>query len=73
MATRICDRCNVVFTSGYCIDNGDSYLCEGCKPLVYSDDEWAEMYADGEGDSYWSDWSEAEEDEDDATSGFYSL
>lgn len=65
MATRTCDDCGKVFTQGYCIDNGEAYYCQDCHTNRYTAEEWEEMYADGEGDSYWSDWSEADEDDDD--------
>ena len=47
--------------AGYCIENGEAYYCSEeclCKNITAA--EWEELYADGEGDSYFTEWEEAD-------------
>jgi hypothetical protein len=54
---RICDECGEVMTQGYCINDGDEHYCsDECLHKHYTQDEYLEMYDDGNGDSYWTDW-----------------
>ena len=56
---RICDACHKPMIEGYCIDDGREHYCsDDCLHTSYSDSEFKEMYADGEGNSYWSVWWE---------------
>ena len=56
---RVCSECNKGMSDGYCIDNGDWYFCsEACLHKKYTPTEWAYIYGDGEGDSYWTEWEE---------------
>jgi hypothetical protein len=42
---------------GYVIDGGFAYYCsDECLHKVYSEEEWLELYAEGESDSYWTEW-----------------
>ena len=60
---RRCDACGKGMWEGYCIDSGGQYFCSPkCLNTVFTDEEFLEMYADGEGDSYWTEWNELEED-----------
>lgn len=67
---RICTACKKGMNEGYCINDGEAYYCgEACLGDYCTQEEWEELYADGEGDSYWTDWSEdpdnfEDEDED---------
>jgi hypothetical protein len=55
--TRSCDECNKDMTEGYVIDGGAEYYCsEVCLHKHYTPEEWAEMYDDGNTDSYWTEW-----------------
>ena len=45
-------------SQGYVIDAGVKYLCETCHPKHYTPEQWAEEYADGESESYWTQWEE---------------
>lgn len=55
---RTCSHCGADITAGgYVINGGDEYCCEHCHAEHFTPEEWAEMYDDGNGDSYWSDWS----------------
>jgi hypothetical protein len=56
---RICDECGATMTEGYCIDSGCEYYCsDECLHKHYTPEEWKSMYRDGDGDSYWTDWTE---------------
>ena len=66
MGTRICSHCGKPMTSGYCIDGGMEYYCsDHCLHQHYSDKEYLEMYDGGDGDSYWTEWEEDDDDPDD--------
>jgi hypothetical protein len=42
---------------GYCINGGVSYYCsDDCLHKHITLAEYKEQYADGEGDSYWTEW-----------------
>lgn len=44
-------------TEGYCIDNGCEYYCsDECLHRHYTEEEYLDMYNNGEGDSYWTVW-----------------
>jgi hypothetical protein len=44
---------------GYVIDDGAEYYCgDVCLHENYLAHEWDEMYANGEGNSYWTTWEE---------------
>jgi hypothetical protein len=59
---RTCKECGKHMTEGYCIDGGREYYCSDvCLHKTYTPKDYAEMHDDGEGDSYWTEW----EDEDD--------
>ncbi len=54
---RICDECGKLLYEGYCIDNGQEYFCSAaCLHKNYTEKEFAEMYANGNGDSYFTSW-----------------
>lgn len=56
--TRVCTECGERFTEGYCIENGLEYYCgDECLHKHYSDDEYNELYDDGNGDSYYTTWA----------------
>lgn len=51
---RFCSCCGKAFTSGF-YAGGDYYCSEKCRP--YSDEEWDELYEDGNNDDYyWTEW-----------------
>ena len=66
---KVCDVCKSLMIDGYCIDNGFEYRCsdeclcskEGNLETDIPKNEWEELFADGEGDSYWTEW-ECEQD-----------
>ena len=56
---RECSECGKKMTEGYCIDNGLEYYCsEECLHKHYTEEEYLEMYDNGNGDSYWTMWEE---------------
>lgn len=67
MSERYCVACGENLThEGFVIDDGLAYYCsEECLHKDYTEEEWTEMYADGEGTSYWTEWED--EDEEDLT------
>jgi len=59
---RKCDKCNKVFNEGYCIEGGEEYYCsKECLLKVMTEEEFDDLYDNGNGDSYWTSW-ECEED-----------
>lgn len=56
---RTCNICGKEMAEGFCVDNGAEYYCStGCLLCAYTEEEWAEMYDDGNGDSYWTEWED---------------
>jgi hypothetical protein len=56
---RNCTECGAAMREGYVIDDGAEYYCgDVCLHENYLAHEWDEMYADGEGNSYWTTWEE---------------
>lgn len=56
---RKCSECGKTMSEGYCIDNGLEYYCsDDCLHKHYTDEEYKEMYDDGNGDSYWTEWED---------------
>ena len=57
---RNCTACSAGMNEGYHIGgNGIEYYCsDACLYLNMTPAEYLELHADGEGDSYWTDWSE---------------
>ncbi len=55
--TRTCSECHKEMTQGYCIENGEEYYCsDECLHKHYTQEEYLEMYDNGNGDSYWTEW-----------------
>ena len=56
---RNCTACSAGMNEGYCIGDGIEYYCsDACLHTEITHEEYMELYDDGEGDSYWTDWSE---------------
>jgi len=54
---RICSECNKGMREGYVIDGGAEYYCtDECLHKHYTEEEWEDMYDDGNSDSYWTEW-----------------
>lgn len=56
---RTCSECGKEMTQGYCIENGMEYYCsDECLHKHYTEKEFEELYDDGNGDSYWTEWED---------------
>lgn len=56
---RKCDECGKEINAGYVIDGGMEYFCsDDCLHKHYTDEEYLEMYDDGNGDTYWTEWDD---------------
>ena len=54
---RECSECGNLMLSGYCIENGLEYYCsDECLHKHLSNDEYMELYDDGNGDTYYTEW-----------------
>ena len=54
---RTCSECNKEMYSGYVIENGMEYYCsDECLHKNYTEEEFEELYDNGNGDSYWTEW-----------------
>lgn len=54
---RKCSSCNKLMVEGYVIENGESYYCDDqCLEKNMSREEFEELYDDGDGDSYYTQW-----------------
>jgi len=59
---RECSECKMKMKQRFVIENGMEYYCsEECLHKHYTEDEYLEMFDDGNGDSYWTVWEEEEE------------
>ena len=65
---RTCDECGATMSEGYCVAGGMDYYCsDACLHKHMTPAEWAGLYADGNSDSYWTEWETADYEElDDA-------
>lgn len=58
---RTCDQCKKGMNEGYCINNGESYYCsDKCLHKNMTKKRYLELYDNGEGDSYWTEWDPSE-------------
>lgn len=54
---RVCSECGKPMYEGYCIEDGAEYYCsEECLHKHLSEEEYNELYDDGNGNSYWTSW-----------------
>lgn len=54
---RVCDECDSIATEGFVVADGEYIYCsEICLHKHISPSEWLEMYDDGDGNSYWTQW-----------------
>jgi hypothetical protein len=60
---RTCDECGKQMSEGYSIEGVIHYCSEECLHKHFTPAEWEEAYADGEGDCYWTDWTECDEED----------
>lgn len=56
---RICSECHKPMNQGYCIENGEEYYCsDECLHKYYTDEEYNQLYDNGNGDSYYTEWED---------------
>jgi len=55
---RVCDECGKPMIEGYVIDGCDTYCSENCMNKHLTDEEFIQLYNDGNGDTYWTTWYE---------------
>lgn len=55
---RICEECGRPMIEGYVIDGCNTYCSDDCLHKHVSEDEYKELYNNGEGETYWTTWHE---------------
>lgn len=61
---RICDECGKGMNRGYVIDGGEQYYCsDECLHQNITKEEWVETPNTDDGDSYWTEWEDVEDDD----------
>ena len=60
---RCCKTCGVgSLANGFVINGGEEYYCtKECMLKEITEKEFLELYDDGKGDSFWTEWEEGEE------------
>ena len=65
-APRKCSHCGAGMFAGYLIDDGAAYYCsDACLHANMSPAEYAELYDDGNGSSFYTEWTDDDADDDD--------
>ena len=55
---RICEECGKPMIEGFVVHGCNTYCSEKCLHKHVSDEEYRSLYANGEGDTYWTTWYE---------------
>ena len=55
---RVCDECGKPMVEGFLIETGEHYCSEECLLKHTTWEHYLELYADGDGDSFWTTWYE---------------
>ncbi|MBQ3944106.1 MAG: hypothetical protein II670_00645 [Alphaproteobacteria bacterium] len=55
---RICDECGKPMIEGYVVDGCDTYCSDECLHKHITDEEYNELYDNGNGNTYWTTWYE---------------
>jgi hypothetical protein len=56
---RSCSHCGKEMSEGYCINGGEEYYCsDDCLHTKMTQEEYLELYDEGNGDSYWTTWED---------------
>jgi len=54
---RVCSHCGKLMDEGYCIESGIDYYCsDECLHANMTEEEYLDLYNDGKGDSYYTEW-----------------
>lgn len=66
VAPRKCSECGDGMYDGFVISDYNAYYCtKECLHKNFSEEEYLEMYDDGDGDSYWTEWELEDTDNED--------
>ena len=55
---RVCNECGRPMIEGYVIDGRDTYCSDECLHKHFKDEEYNELFDDGNSDTYWTTWYE---------------
>ena len=55
---RICNECGKPMIEGFVIDGCDTYCSEECLHKHISEEEYNNLYNNGNGEAYWTTWYE---------------
>jgi hypothetical protein len=59
---RKCNQCQQLMNKGYVIEGGQEYYCSNkCLNKNITPTEYTEMYNNGEGDSYYTEWEDIDD------------
>jgi hypothetical protein len=62
---RKCSACGAGMNEGYIIWDGSYYFCsDDCLHTKFTQEEYLEMYNNGDNDTFWTDWYDIDEDDD---------
>ena len=68
MATRYarkCTACGAGMNEGYVVDGGCEHYCSDlCLDQSMTAELYEELHADGDGDTYWTEWDDEDAHED---------
>lgn len=54
---RVCDECGEIMWEGYMVEQGLAHYCsDECLHKNFTEEEWNEMYDNGNGDSCYTEW-----------------
>ena len=53
---RVCDECGKPMIVGYVVNGCDTYCSDECLHKHLTDEEFNELYDEGDGDTYWTTW-----------------
>lgn len=57
--TRVCSICDKRFSEGYIYEDEYKYYCSNeCLHKDYTEEEYLELYDNGNGTFYWTSWEE---------------
>lgn len=60
---RKCSVCGTGMDTGWCEETTPRYYCSlTCRRTEYTDEDWNDRYDDGDGDCYWSDFTDDPDD-----------
>lgn len=55
---RVCEECGKPMIEGYVVDGSETYCSKECLHKHITEEEFNDLYNDGEGDTYWTTWYE---------------